>query len=85
MDILRLPYSQAYIEHGGMLLVGQAQKKRATKVNPTPAIDAIIKDSPKVFTVKPEMLFTKTYEFSKNDTLLNETETTYPLMKGRLK
>lgn len=31
------------------------------------------------------MLFTKTYEFSKNDTPLNETETTYPLMKGRLK
>ena len=61
------------------------KKKRATKVNPSPAIDAIIKDSPKIFTAKPEMLFTKTYEFSKNDTPLNETETTYPLMKGRLK
>lgn len=85
MDILQLPYSQAYIKHGGMLLVGQAQKKRATKVYPSPAIDAIIKDSPKIFTAKPEMLFTKTYEFSKNDTPLNETETTYPLMKGRLK
>lgn len=86
MDIMPLPYAQRLMKGDNLLMTGKAKKPRTTKANPNPQIESIIKESNKVFTNKPESRFSRTFlEFSNDSTPLEETPTTYPLMKGRLK
>lgn len=86
MDVLSLPYAQQLIARDNLLTIGKVKSPQATKANPEPQIEAIVKESNKVFTNKPESRFFRTFlEFSNDNTPLEETPTTYPLMKGRLK
>ena len=85
-EITQLTYSHKLLCGANMLLVGKEKRGRVTKANPNPPIEAINKESQRVFTTKPEARFFKTYGgFDDKKAPSNEQPTTYPLMKGRLK
>lgn len=86
MDVKDLPYFQKLIKGENMLWIGNVAKDKVTKKNPDPPIKSITKESNKVFTNKPVSRFQKTYDnFDSTQSPLEETPTTYPLLKGRLK
>ena len=86
MDIINLAYSKKMLRDGNMLWVGTPKQDRVTRNNPDPPVREVIKDSKFVFINRPESRFHKAKpEHGNNNIPLNEKETTYPLMKGRLK
>ena len=86
MDIKDLSYSQALLNGEDLIPVGVLKTKgRKSKTNPDPPIEAIKKDSHKVFVNKPESRFQKTIIPFESSGSSYEKATTYPLLKGRLK
>ncbi len=89
MDIKDLPYSTKLLSAGNMLTVGEIKMTGGpTKKEPNRPynIESIKKESNKVFTNKPASRFSKAAQDFINENIpLNETPTTYQLMKGRLK
>ena len=79
-DIKELPYSVARLDGKNMLVVGKEKRRNNNQV-----VESIIKDSKIVFTTKPEKYFSRLSDNFDDNAQLNETKTTYPLMKGRLK